>query len=214
MICMEKIGVFGGTFNPVHNGHLEVIRAAKNQLKLDQVLLIPTFQPPHKQARHLVPPEDRLAMCRLAVKDMPYVRVSDLEICREGKSYTYETLETLKSQYPQARFHFLMGSDMFFTVQDWRHSERIAQYAVIVCMAREKGELPRLQEHAKRLALLGFESFVLEVSPFPVSSTKIRTNIKKFNNLLHYVPKSVLEYIYVRGLYELPRGRTFYDLRP
>ena len=211
---MEKIGVFGGTFNPVHNGHLEVIKAAKEQLKLDHVLLIPTFQPPHKQARHLAPPEDRLAMCRLAVKDMPYVQVSNLEICREGKSYTYETLEILKGQYPQSQFHFLMGSDMFFTVQDWRNSERIAQYAVICCMAREKGELFRLQEHAKRLMLLGFQSFVLEVRPFPVSSTKIRTNIKKFNNLLHYGPKSVLEYIYVRGLYALPQGKTFYDLRP
>lgn len=205
---MEKIGVFGGTFNPIHNGHLQVVQAAREQLGLDRILLIPTFQPPHKQAAELASPQDRLAMCRLAAAKLPYVQVSDLEIKRQGKSYTYETLGLLKEQYPDAQLHFLMGSDMFFTLQNWRRSDLIAERAVACGMAREEGQLLQLRAHAEKLQALGFSTRLLLMDPFPVSSTEIRSNIKKFNNLLHYVPKSVLEYIYARGLYGLLTSDT------
>lgn len=200
---MEKIGILGGTFNPIHLGHIAVIKAAKEQLKLDKVLLIPTFQPPHKRAVHLAYSEDRLAMCRLAVRDLPYAQVSDLEIQREGKSYTYETLSLLKKEKPNAKFYFLMGSDMFLTLQNWKHSNEIARMAVACCVAREEQKKDILLAQQEKLSHQGFCCRILETTPFPVSSTEIRINIKKFNNLLHYVPKSVLEYIYTRGLYGL-----------
>lgn len=112
----RRLGVFGGTFNPIHNGHLRLLQGAREALELDRVLVIPTKQPPHKRPQQLASDEDRLAMCRLAVEGLSGVEVSDLEIRRGGLSYTADTLAELRRRYPDSTLYLLVGGDMFLTI--------------------------------------------------------------------------------------------------
>ena len=122
---MAKIGLYGGTFHPIHEAHVHLVKDFADRLGLDQILLMPTFQPPHKQAHQLASPEDRLAMCRLAAAGDQRIQVSDLEIRRAGKSYTAETMEELHRLYPGNQWYLLMGEDMFLTVEHWYRPETI-----------------------------------------------------------------------------------------
>ena len=110
-----KIGIFGGTFNPVHQGHVHLAQQCVEELKLDKLLVIPTKQPPHKQVQELASGEHRAQMCRLAFAEIPQAQVSEMELHREGKSYTADTLTQLKQQFPQAQFYLIVGGDMFLT---------------------------------------------------------------------------------------------------
>ena len=105
---MNRIVIFGGTFNPIHNGHLHIVRQFEKLLEARHVVLVPTFVPPHKRAPDLAPAQDRLAMCRLACADTPY-EVNDLEIRRGGPSYTADTLAAFRRQYPEAELCFITG---------------------------------------------------------------------------------------------------------
>ena len=128
---MAKIGIYGGTFNPIHHGHLHILRQFMEQLSLNRAILIPDRVPPHKPAHDMAPAEDRLAMCRLAVKDMEGVTVSDMEMKRQGKSYTADTLRELKIQFPEDELFLLMGEDMFLTVDHWYQPDVIFRCATL-----------------------------------------------------------------------------------
>ena len=135
-----KVGIFGGTFNPIHNGHLSLIAHLIEALALDELLLIPTAVPPHKESDCVIDARHRLAMCRLAVQDNPKVHVSDIEIQRGGKSYTIDTLRLLAVERPQDTLILLVGSDMFYTVEEWRCAAEIMRLADIVAIPRETDE--------------------------------------------------------------------------
>ena len=124
-----KTGIYGGTFNPIHNGHLHIVEEFRRGLGLDRVLLIPTRVPPHKAAPDLASAGERFAMCRLAAQGKPWLELSDIEMRREGKSYTAETLEELSVLYPQDQFYLLMGEDMFLTLGRWYRPETIFSLA-------------------------------------------------------------------------------------
>ena len=124
-----KTGIYGGTFNPIHNGHLHIVEEFRRGLGLDRVLLIPTRVPPHKAAPDLASAGERFAMCRLAAQGKPWLELSDIEMRREGKSYTAETLEELSALYPQDQFYLLMGEDMFLTLGRWYRPETIFSLA-------------------------------------------------------------------------------------
>ena len=124
-----KTGICGGTFNPIHNGHLHIVEEFRRGLGLDRVLLIPTRVPPHKAAPDLASAGERFAMCRLAAQGKPWLELSDIEMRREGKSYTAETLEELSALYPQDQFYLLMGEDMFLTLGRWYRPETIFSLA-------------------------------------------------------------------------------------
>ncbi|MEG0753481.1 MAG: nicotinate-nicotinamide nucleotide adenylyltransferase, partial [Angelakisella sp.] len=117
---MADIVIYGGTFNPIHNGHVGVCRYVLEQLGFHKVLLIPAASPPHKDAPELAPGTDRLAICRLAAQLLPNVEVWDWELLRGGRSYTIDTVTYLSQQYPNDRLFLLMGSDMFLTFRQWR----------------------------------------------------------------------------------------------
>ena len=137
---MEKLGVFGGTFNPIHNGHLSLCTQLSDALGLAKVLLIPTAIPPHKRATELADGGQRLAMCRLAVQGDPRFCVCDLELRRQGNSYTADTLRELEALYPDTRMFLLMGTDMFLPVQNWTMPMRFSggQYWLPVRARRER----------------------------------------------------------------------------
>ena len=128
-----RTGIFGGTFNPIHNGHIKLARAYRSELELDRMLVIPTRIPPHKVSTELADGKDRLQMCRLAFAGQPEFEVSDIELCRTEPSYTVDTLEALHARWPEDELFLLTGSDMFLTFERWRRYREILGAAVRAC---------------------------------------------------------------------------------
>ena len=191
-----RLGVYGGTFNPIHNGHLHVLSGAEKQLGLDRLLLIPTCVPPHKTVSgQLAGDDDRLEMCRLAVRDLPRVEVDDREIRRGGLSYTSDTLRELQKDYPGAELFFLCGSDMFLTVDRWHESGEIARMCTVVGFLRPPDTAEQLRLGAERLARDGWSVRLLDIPPYEASSTDARAGRTDF------LPDSVAAYIKAHHLY-------------
>lgn len=190
-----RTGVFGGTFNPVHMGHLQLMRRCRKALGLDRILMIPTSLPPHKEAAGAPPARARLDMCRLAVRDDPYIEVSPVEIDRGGVSYTVDTLYFLKAAYPDDELILLVGGDMFRTLDRWRRAGEIFRLVPIAAAAREEGEQEELNRQKTRLWQLGARAMVLGAPPLVVSSTEIRAGREDA------VPAAVQDYIVQNGLY-------------
>ena len=134
---MRNIAVFGGSFNPVHNGHIALAQKMRDKFSLDEIILIPTFQTPLKDNTPMVSPEHRLNMLRLAFKSIDYVQVSDIEIKREGKSYTVDTLSEIVKKYPDDKLHFIVGADAFMQLPLWRFPEIIFRLAKVLTIARD-----------------------------------------------------------------------------
>lgn len=195
-----RIGVYGGTFNPIHNAHVRMAEAYVRQLRLDRILLVPTHIPPHKRAVDLAPDEDRLAMCRLAAAELPRFEVSDREIRQGGRSYTYRTLEQLRAAYPGDELFLLMGADMFLTVQDWVEPAAIFRQATLCVGQREPGGLDRLRAHKAKLEQQGARCVILDMPPAPLSSTEIRRQLRAHGTAEGLHP-AVLAYIQTHGLY-------------
>lgn len=202
---MGRIGIYGGTFNPPHAGHVEAARQAIARLKLDQLLLIPAGHPPHKDLPDYAPTaQERLELVRLAVRDIPKAQVVDLEVSREGKSYTVDTLQTLRQSYEDDQLFLLMGTDMFLSFAHWYKPDEICRCATIVVMLREKEDLKireLLEEKSKEVReKLSGEVLFLENDILPMSSTDVRRMLT-FHAQKDMVPEAVMERIRERGYY-------------
>ena len=200
-----KIGVLGGTFNPIHNSHIYLAEQFVWQLGLDRMVVVPTYTPPHKKAENLASSEDRYNMCRLATRDLPRFHVTRFELERQGKSYTYKTLGHILGKYPGSQLFLIVGADMFLTMQDWRRAPEIFNMATICAAQREKGELALLDAHKQELEAIGAKCVIINVEAKPLSSTRVRERIasgEKPDGLLH---PDVWKYIAERGLYACPR---------
>lgn len=173
---MARIGIFGGSFNPPHSGHLLAVAEFRKKLALDQVLLIPAAQPPHKHLTAGSPDaRTRLELTRLAVSNLPFAKVSDLELRREGVSYTADTLAELHKCYPQDELFLLMGTDMFFTFQQWSRPEEIAKLATIAVAHRDEDDPQMLLDCAERLRESCNANVILvENTYLTLSSTTVR----------------------------------------
>ena len=194
---MERFGIYGGTFNPIHNGHLHLIRAACAQLSFDRLLVVPANIPPHKAAVDLASNRDRLEMARLATAGMQGVWVSDIELRARGKSYTVLTLERLRALFPECSFTLLMGADMLESFDRWHRWQDILKLADIAAFARNEGEESLLERKA---ALIG-RARVVRVEPLPLSSTLVREKVRRGEDISGLVPEPVAAYIYEKGLY-------------
>lgn len=197
---MKKIGVFGGTFNPIHNGHLHIARCFAQQLALDSVMLIPSKKPTHKPSPDLAHAADRLAMCQLAVAGTNFT-VSDLEIVREKESYTVYTLEQLKAQYPEDTLYLLMGEDMFLTLLQWKSPEKLCEMAVLCVAPRSHDGIERLEAYGKKLTAIGGRYQITEIPFLPISSTEIRNRIRAGKPIDTLVPPDVEQYLRKKQLY-------------
>lgn len=202
---MARIGIYGGTFNPPHLGHVLAAKQAKQLLRLDTVVFIPAAMPPHKLVADDTPDAPtRLALTQLAVCDEPGFCVSDIELARGGVSYTVDTLRQLRADYPEDELFLLMGTDMFLSFFHWREPQQIAALAHPVCMARRRADAAlsaQLQEQADALrAAYGCEALVLQNDCIEVSSTQVRRALF-FGLAAEFLHPAVLEMILQRGLY-------------
>lgn len=194
-----KIGIFGGTFNPPHSGHLRLAMQAKEKLGLDKLLIMPACVPPHKEAADLASAEDRLKMCSLAFDFDPSVEISCIEIERGEKSYTVETLIELEKIYPDAVFYLIIGSDMLESFTRWYRWEEIFRRAFICAASREEGFCPCLDcfsdEQKSKIIIMDYE-------PVEVSSSELREKISKGESTKGLMAQEVARYIMLKGLYD------------
>lgn len=199
---VTRIGIYGGTFSPPHNGHVHAAQTFLSLGGIDRLFVIPTFVTPLKARAEQTSPADRLAMCRLAFAHLPEVTVSDMEIRREGKSYTSETLSALAA--PSVRLSFLCGTDMLLTMGDWHDPATIFRLARIVCMRRESDAEKTLllenkaQEYRDRF---GATVDFLPETPLEMSSSEIRERIASGCDASAYLSPAVWTYIQEGGLY-------------
>ena len=205
-----KTGIYGGTFNPIHRGHIHLLEEFTKRLSLDRVLLIPTRVPPHKAAPDLASGEDRLQMCRLAVGGRPHLQISDLELRREGKSFTAETLEELRELFPRDEFYLLMGEDMFLTVEHWYRPETIFSLAAVCATPRSLHGMGKLQMKQDEYQIrYGARCFLEDIPYLPVSSTQVREWVRMGKDITPLVPEAVADFIRERGIYR--KGRETMD---
>ncbi len=198
---MKKMGLFGGSFDPIHQGHLDMALGLADTLGLDGVVLMPTFVPPHKIRESMASGEHRLAMCRLAAEGHPQLQVSDLELTREGASFTVDTLTALCQQYPDTQWYLITGADMFVTLRTWYRFEDIARMAVLCTIPREGTDTTRLNAYAAELTADGIACYVAPNPVAPVSSTEIRRRVAAGESLAGLVPDGVAQYMAQNGLY-------------
>lgn len=198
---MAKIGIFGGTFNPVHAGHVSLCRQCMEQLGLDSVLVIPSKIPPHKDAPALAPDADRIAMLKLAFAGLP-VTVSDIECRLPGKSYTVRTLRLLKERHPDDELYLLIGSDMLCTFEQWYAYEEILSLAVVAAGARHEDEYQKLMEKRTSFGRLSDRIQILRIEVKELSSTEIRNTLADGKTPdADDLPPTVAAYIAETGLY-------------
>ncbi len=197
----QRIALFGGTFDPIHNGHIVMARQLAEKLSLDSVLIMPTFVPPHKIKTEMASAVDRLEMCRLACAPYPELVVSDLEINRRGASFTVTTLEQLHSAYPDAELFLTVGADMFLTLASWHRFADIAAMATLCAVPRDDASAETLRAYAATLEAQGARCVVLDMETPRISSTDIRRCVKEKQPLDGLVPAAVAAYIDVHCLY-------------
>ncbi len=204
---MARIGIFGGSFNPPHEGHILAAREFYEQLELDRLLIIPAGDPPHKALSANSPTDlQRLEMTRFAAMDLENTEVLDLEIKREGRSYTADTVEILRQTYPQDELFLLMGTDMFYSFGSWYQPERITKEATIAVAHRDADSPARLKSCATDLEeKLGARIVFVENQYLPHSSTSVRAMIA-FRCADAYLSPRVMEYIRSYGLYYADRN--------
>lgn len=199
---MERIGIFGGTFNPVHIGHIQAAKQALTALHLDRVLLIPDHIAPHKELPTGSPtPKQRLDMLRIAVQDCPGLEISDIELRREGVSYTYLTIQELKRIYPHDQLVLLMGTDMFTSFDSWRNPEEILKNASLGVFCRgDKKEKQAIAAQKERMEAMGAQVELAHNDVIAISSTQMR-RLLAFRCAGSFLPEGVLEYIREYRLY-------------
>lgn len=215
---MSKIGIMGGTFNPIHIGHLMLAEYAREKMTLDEVWFIPTgvsyMKAPVKAAlakKEGMPlPEERFEMTELAIAENPWFRCLDLEIKREGATYTYETLEELREKYPENEYFFLCGADCLYTIEIWRVPERIFANCTLVASVRGDADLSDMTEKKRQLEekyrTQGAQIILLPFRNLELSSTDIRNRVKAGESIRYMVPESVRLFIEKKGFYRNDRS--------
>ena len=200
---MERIGIYGGTFNPPHIGHIQAAKQAVKALNLTKLLVIPDRIAPHKVIPSGSPtPQQRLEMVQTAFRDCPEIEVSDLELRREGVSYSYQTVEELKQRYPHAQLILLMGTDMFLSFHTWKKPEIILENAALGVFFRgEKGEQAAIEAKKAEMEAAGHNIMLVENDVINISSTQMR-RLLAFRCAGEFLPEGVLDYIREYRLYD------------
>lgn len=193
----QSIGIFGGTFNPIHNGHLLTAEDVREKLNLDRVLFIPAANPPHKKNNDLADACYRLEMVELAIRNNPCFSASDIEIKRGGVSYSIETIKTLKEIYQEGtRFFFIMGADSILEFMEWKEWESLLKLCNFVVAPRRGYEVGA----GFKPALIKNVVF-LKTKMFDISSTEIREKIRNGESIRYFVPDVIAEYVKEHKLY-------------
>ena len=199
---MRRIGIMGGTFNPIHSGHLLLAEWAKCEIDLDEIWLIPNGISYMKAEQEIAPAIDRLCMTKLAVSGNGHFQCLDLEIRRGGYTYSYETLEELAQANPEDELYFILGADCLFALETWKYPERILGCCKLVAAVRDEATMEEMAgKKAELEQRFGGEILLLPFIRMAISSTGIRERIKQGKSVRYLVPDSVLAYIEEKGLY-------------
>ena len=191
----KKLGVLGGTFDPIHMGHLVLAEQAREQFELDQIIFIPSASPPHKTEQELSLAIHRFEMTKLALEGNRYFSVSDIELKRKGLSYTIETLRELKGLYKDSEIYFLTGSDVLEEITTWKDPEEIYKLARIVIAVRPGFDKFDPENHFAK------KSVIVRITGVDISSTQIREKVRNGESIKYLVPSKVEEYIKKKNLY-------------
>lgn len=198
----KRMGIMGGTFNPIHHGHLLLAQWAMEEASLDGVLFIPTGNSYMKKRSEVLPGSDRLAMTEAAVADRDCFACSDLEIRRSGNTYTYETLEELHQRCPDTELYFIIGADCLFSMEKWRQPEKIFSCCSILAASRSGMSMETLEEKRRELQERYGASIRLIAFPhIDISSTDIRRRCRQGQSIRYLVPESVREIIETKNYY-------------
>jgi nicotinate-nucleotide adenylyltransferase len=196
-----RIGLLGGTFNPVHNAHLEMAQEARSALQLDQVFLVVANIPPHKDVQDNIPACERLHMVQLACASMePEIQGCNWEITRIGKSYTVDTLAYCHERYPEAEIFYIVGTDMLLDLPHWYNTTRLFELATFVCVPRAQ-YTGKESAAAELLRSMGARIILLPKCVADISSTQIRSRVRDARSIEGLVPPAVERYIYNKGIY-------------
>ncbi len=199
---MANIGIMGGTFDPIHIGHLRIAEDAREQFGLSQVFFMPCGNPYMKNDHAISAIRHRMEMTRLAIASHPQFFLSEEEASREGRTYTYETLERLQAAHPNTTYYFILGADSLFSMENWRYPERIFASCIIVAAARNGTDLARIEQKKEYLQLKYHADIrILESCRLDISSSQIRTLCAQGQSIRYYVPEEVERYIKEQGLY-------------
>lgn len=199
----KKIGIMGGTFNPIHTGHLLLAQWAMEEAGLDGIIFMPTGNSYMKDKEEMLPGPERLAMTKLAIRDRECFSYSDLEVKRGGNTYTYETLDSLQSMYPQARLYFIAGADCLFNIENWFCPQKIFRRCVLLAASRGGAPMEALEKKQRELTeAYGAEIRLMAFPNMEISSTDIRRRRRAGRSIRYLVPESVREYIVQNHFYE------------
>lgn len=210
---MSKIGIMGGTFNPIHNAHLEIAGAALQFADLDRVLFIPSGCSYLKDPEEIASRQDRLNMVELAVRPYPEFAVSRIEIDRPGNTYTYLTLQELREKNPEDKLYWIMGADNLYGIEYWLKPEKIFQNCAVIVMVRDDKGITRLQEKKAQLReKFAAEIIILPMEKISLSSTMIRERVTRRRSIQDLVPEEVYRYIREHNLYDQNAENTDQDI--
>ena len=197
---MASVLIYGGSFNPIHNGHIAVCEYVAKNFNFDEIILMPVCIPPHKEVRNTATAEQRLTMCKLAVEGIEKVRVSDYEIKKGGKNYTIDTIKGLLSENPENKYTILIGTDMFLTFEEWKNWQELGKLVDVLVVSRESDDRDKLLEKQRILSESGVNSQILSNPINEISSTQIRFLSESYKENTP-VPKKVYEYMRENSIY-------------
>lgn len=195
-----NVGLFGGSFNPIHNGHIHLAQSINSAVELDRLIFIPSKISPHKSNDEYVSDKHRYNMCKLAIQDFPNFEVSDFELTRDTISYSIYTVRHFKKLYPNDTLFFLIGSDMLLTFDQWREYQEIMKNVVLAVISREHGDYNTLVKKSNELSKYG-KIMILDILPIEISSTEIRKNIRFNIDYSCNLDEKVVQYIKSNSLY-------------
>lgn len=207
MADKRKIGIMGGTFNPIHLGHLMIAEVAYEAFNLEQVIFVPAYKPPHKD-KEVISPEHRYAMTQEAVRDNPHFSISDVEMKRNGPSYTVDTIRYFKDLYgPDADFYFIAGTDSIQDLPNWRYIDELLDLCYFIGAMRPEGS-EQVDAVIDTFGQKGREKIhLLEVPEMKLSATYLRKRLRRGETVRYMLPKCVVDYIETHHIYkgEMPR---------
>ena len=199
-----KIGILGGTFDPIHNGHLALGRYAKEMFSLDQIWIMPNGNPPHKESESIESKtKHRVEMARLAIQEEPGFCLNLYEVERKEVNYSYLTMEHFTSEYPEDEFYFIIGADSLFAFESWKHPELLVKQCVLLAAYRDGKNTSEMEAQIQYLnKKYGADIRLLSTPNLDISSSDIRKRIKLGEDIRKFIPESVYSYIQTNNLFK------------
>ena len=200
---MRKVGIMGGTFDPIHIGHLIIAEKAREQFHLDEVLFMPSGTPYMKNIDEVLPGSIRTEMTSLAIEENPLFSISTIEIEKEGSTYTYETLETLRDKNPNTEYYFILGADSLFAIEHWKNPEKIFAGCHVLAAVRNDKNAEEMEAQAAYLKeKFNADISMIKTGHIEISSSIIRELVKDGHSIRYLVPDAVYDYIIKNKLYK------------